>query len=41
MQEDGLPAFIAILASTAIIVGVIIGAVILGVAILLPSNSLL
>ena len=38
MQEEGLPQFIAILASTAIIVGVIIAAVILGVALMTPAK---
>jgi hypothetical protein len=37
MQEEGLPAFIAILASTVIIVGVIIAAVIIGVALMTPA----
>ncbi len=40
MQEDGLPPFIAMLASAAIIVGVIIAAVILGVVMLMPANAL-
>lgn len=37
MQEEGLPAFIAILASTLIIVGVIIAAVIIGFALMTPA----
>lgn len=38
MQEDGLPPFIAMLASAAIVVGVIIAAVILGVVMLMPAK---
>jgi hypothetical protein len=38
MQEEGLPQFIAILASTAIIVGVIIAAAVLVVALMTPAQ---
>lgn len=38
MQEEGLPSFIAIMASTAIIVGVIIAAAVIIVALMTPAQ---
>jgi hypothetical protein len=36
MQEEGLPTFIAIMAATVLIIGVMVAAVILGVIMLMP-----
>jgi hypothetical protein len=37
MQDEGLPVFIAIMASTVLVIGVIMAAVILAVVMLLPA----
>jgi hypothetical protein len=39
MQDEGIPAFIAIMASTAIIVGVMIASVILAVVMTMPAPA--
>ncbi len=41
MQEEGLPAFIAIMASTVLLIGIIIAAVVLGAVLVsvLPSAN--
>ena len=39
MQDEGLPAFIAIMASTVLIIGVIIAAVILNWVLTLPAPA--
>ncbi len=39
MQDEGLPTFIAIMAATVLIIGAIVGAIVLGIVMLLPAPS--